>query len=202
MSIAHKLTIKDRMLQFADFFTHKDTSGIASLLDENFQLFDPALKWVRGKQAVLNVLAKQFRETNHIRYEAIHAYEEGTMGILEFKITLDELILEGVDFMLWNNQKMTELRCYYNPPHLTQDPLLKPFSQQSKAIKINAIYEHYKGKRYRVLSIGRNSETLEESVVYQALYGSQDVWVRPLKMFTETVSINGQEKPRFSYLED
>lgn len=58
-------------------------------------------------------------------------------------------------------------------------------------------YEHYKGKRYKVIGIARHSETLEELVVYQALYGEYGLWVRPLKMFTERVDINGEEVPRF-----
>ena len=62
------------------------------------------------------------------------------------------------------------------------------------------IYEHYKGKRYEVLGVGKHSETLEEMVVYQALYGDKDIWVRPLKMFKEKVKINGKLVPRFKYV--
>ena len=45
------------------------------------------------------------------------------------------------------------------------------------------IYEHYKGNRYEVLGVGRHSETHEEMVVYRALYGSHDFWIRPLSYF-------------------
>lgn len=61
-------------------------------------------------------------------------------------------------------------------------------------------YQHYKGKEYRALGLARHSETLEELVVYQALYGDHDLWVRPLKMFSEEVEIDGQKVPRFKYL--
>lgn len=61
-------------------------------------------------------------------------------------------------------------------------------------------YEHYKGKRYAVIGIARHSETLEESVVYQALYGDHGLWVRPLTMFMQTVEVNGQPVPRFRYV--
>jgi cyclomaltodextrinase / maltogenic alpha-amylase / neopullulanase len=61
------------------------------------------------------------------------------------------------------------------------------------------IYEHYKGKRYKVMHVARHSETLEEYVVYQALYGSYDVWIRPLTMFFETIAIDGKEVPRFCF---
>ncbi|MFA4931259.1 MAG: DUF1653 domain-containing protein [Patescibacteria group bacterium] len=64
------------------------------------------------------------------------------------------------------------------------------------------IYQHYSGKQYRVLGVGRHSETLEELVIYQALYDSDEfgphaIWARPKKMFGETVEIDGQKVPRF-----
>lgn len=45
------------------------------------------------------------------------------------------------------------------------------------------IYRHFKGNEYEVLGMARNSETLEEMVVYRALYGEHGVWVRPAEMF-------------------
>jgi hypothetical protein len=59
------------------------------------------------------------------------------------------------------------------------------------------MYEHYKGFRYKVLAIARHSETLEELVVYQALYEEEGVWVRPLTMFLENVIIDEKPQPRF-----
>ena len=63
------------------------------------------------------------------------------------------------------------------------------------------VYKHYKGNQYEVIGIARHSETLEELVVYQALYGNRDLWVRPLKMFYEAIEINGKKVPRFKYIE-
>lgn len=60
-------------------------------------------------------------------------------------------------------------------------------------------YRHYKGKEYEVIGIAKHSETLEELVVYRALYGNFDLWVRPAKMFTEEVEVDGKKKPRFEY---
>lgn len=67
------------------------------------------------------------------------------------------------------------------------------------------IYEHYKGKRYDVIGIARHSETLEELVVYRALYDSEEfgdhaLWVRPKAMFLEEVEIDGIRCPRFEYI--
>ena len=62
-------------------------------------------------------------------------------------------------------------------------------------------YQHYKGNFYRVIGIARHSETEEELVVYEALYNNT-LWVRPRAMFTETVTIDGREIPRFAYVAD
>ena len=61
-------------------------------------------------------------------------------------------------------------------------------------------YRHFKGKYYEVLGVARHSETLEEYVVYRALYGERGLWIRPLSMFTETVARDGKIQPRFAYV--
>lgn len=77
---------------------------------------------------------------------------------------------------------------------------LPPFSTLSKSIVKGGTYQHYSGKQYNVLAIARHSETLQELVVYQGLYGDKDVWVRPLEMFLEQVIINEKSVPRFRLL--
>ncbi len=66
------------------------------------------------------------------------------------------------------------------------------------------LYEHFKGKRYEVLGVARHSETLELMVVYKALYKGEfpkgSLWVRPLAMFQEKVSVKGKSVPRFRYV--
>jgi hypothetical protein len=64
------------------------------------------------------------------------------------------------------------------------------------------IYEHYKGKKYEVIGMAKHSESLEDLVVYKTLYENSmsELWVRPLKMFQETVMIDGIEKPRFKFI--
>ena len=61
-------------------------------------------------------------------------------------------------------------------------------------------YKHYKGKEYVVIGLAKHSETLQNLVVYRALYGNNDLWVRPLKMFTEEVEIDGIKIRRFKYV--
>lgn len=63
-------------------------------------------------------------------------------------------------------------------------------------------YEHYKGNQYEVVGVAKHSETLEELVVYRALYGENHLWVRPLKMFLESVEIEGKKVPRFKFIEN
>jgi hypothetical protein len=64
------------------------------------------------------------------------------------------------------------------------------------------IYKHYKGNRYKVVGTAKHSETLEEMVVYQALYGEMGLWVRPLIMFNEMVMVDGAQIPRFERVSD
>lgn len=58
-------------------------------------------------------------------------------------------------------------------------------------------YRHYKGNFYEVVGIARHSETNESLVVYRPLYGERGLWVRPLALFEETVTVEGRALPRF-----
>ena len=64
------------------------------------------------------------------------------------------------------------------------------------------IYRHFKGNKYEVHFTAKNSETLEEMVVYRALYGEKDIWVRPLSMWDEEVEYGGKTYRRFTYIGD
>lgn len=64
------------------------------------------------------------------------------------------------------------------------------------------IYEHYKGNRCELIAIANHSETLEKMAVYKALYGEGEYWVRPLSMWEEIVEVNGEQIPRFRYIEE
>ena len=58
-------------------------------------------------------------------------------------------------------------------------------------------YRHFKGNLYRVLYIAKHSETLEDIVVYQAMYGEKGIWVRPKAMFEEIIERDGKTFRRF-----
>lgn len=70
---------------------------------------------------------------------------------------------------------------------------------QMEEIKLGK-YRHFKGNEYEVIGIAKNSETLEETVVYRALYGEKDLWVRPAYMWNETVERDGKTFKRFTYI--
>lgn len=61
-------------------------------------------------------------------------------------------------------------------------------------------YRHFKGNEYEVIGIAKNSETLEKTVVYKALYSDGELWVRPASMWNETVERDGKTFKRFTYI--
>ena len=61
-------------------------------------------------------------------------------------------------------------------------------------------YRHFKGNEYEVIGIAKHSETLEPMVVYKALYGDGDIWVRPYEMWNETITRDGKTFQRFTFI--
>ena len=63
-------------------------------------------------------------------------------------------------------------------------------------------YRHFKGNEYTVIGLAQHSETQEELVVYRQEYGDHGLWVRPKKMFFDTVEVDGKLIPRFQPVAD
>ncbi len=61
-------------------------------------------------------------------------------------------------------------------------------------------YRHFKGKEYEVIALAKHSETLEGLVVYRALYGDGQVWVRPASMWNDDVERDGKRYKRFTFI--
>ncbi|MBU3093659.1 DUF1653 domain-containing protein [Clostridium sp. CM028] len=69
-------------------------------------------------------------------------------------------------------------------------------------IVIGKKYRHFKGNEYLVLYVAKHSETREDMVVYQALYGERGIWVRPLSMFLEKKEVDGKMVNRFEKIDN
>ena len=67
---------------------------------------------------------------------------------------------------------------------------------------VGRAFRHFKGNLYLLEGFAKDSETLEEMVVYRALYGERGLWVRPAKMFFETIERDGRTLKRFEPVED
>ena len=78
-------------------------------------------------------------------------------------------------------------------------PQLSPAAQVLK----KGVYRHFKGDEVRVIDIALHSETQEEMVVYRHITGERANepyhWVRPLKMFLDTIDRDGYKGPRFTF---
>ena len=61
-------------------------------------------------------------------------------------------------------------------------------------------YRHFKGNEYEVIGVAKDSETLKEMVVYRALYGEKELWIREKQMFLETIERDGKLIKRFTYI--
>ncbi|WP_392486107.1 DUF1653 domain-containing protein [Haloimpatiens sp. FM7315] len=73
---------------------------------------------------------------------------------------------------------------------------------QDRTIKIGEKYRHFKGNEYLVLYLAKHSETLEDMVVYQKLYGDFGIWVRPLSMFLGKKEVDGKLINRFEEIDN
>ncbi|MBS3903143.1 MAG: DUF1653 domain-containing protein [Anaplasmataceae bacterium] len=76
-----------------------------------------------------------------------------------------------------------------------QDPL----SKEAQALK-KGHYRHFKGHNCEILGVARHSENHRDEYVVYSHDGN--LWIRPLKMFLETVERDGQRFPRFKFLEE
>ena len=79
------------------------------------------------------------------------------------------------------------------------EPYLEELARWQEALPLGK-YRHFKGNEYRLLTIGLSSETTEPLCIYQALYGQQLIWVRPVSMWAEQVERDGYSGPRFAYI--
>ncbi|MEO5949938.1 MAG: DUF1653 domain-containing protein [Candidatus Saccharimonadales bacterium] len=111
-------------------------------------------------------------------------------GIFVHTLTLDEDD-KWVSYYRNEPDKYEEMKVSGKDFDITTDNPLLPIG----------VYRHYKGMTYEIIGVGRHTESLEDYAVYTPLYehdGLPDIWLRPLQMFMENVSFEGQSIPRFS----
>ena len=72
---------------------------------------------------------------------------------------------------------------------------------ENQADLVGRTFRHFRGNLYRLVGFAKDSETLEEMVVYRALYSERGLWVRPAKMFFETVERAGKTMKRFELVD-
>lgn len=80
-------------------------------------------------------------------------------------------------------------------------PVIRAMLDDVKPIK-ERYFRHFKGGKYRLWHLAKDSETQGRMVVYQALYGQRGYWVRPEKMFFERITREGRTFPRFAEISE
>lgn len=85
---------------------------------------------------------------------------------------------------------------------LSQEQLAARLTQAKTKVQVGGRYEHYKKLAYVVLAVALWEETNEPCVVYQAQYGVQATFIRPLAAWDETVVVGDQTVPRFRRIDD
>lgn len=76
---------------------------------------------------------------------------------------------------------------------------IPPLSEAAQNFKLGK-YQHYKGDYYQALYVGRIEKNHQECVIYKAEYGDEYIWIRPLDIFTEKVTYNGETTQRFKFI--
>ncbi len=103
------------------------------------------------------------------------------------------------------NRRLRSRRAQARLWHVTatgwERSLSKKMTEEQQKL-VGREFRHFKGGHYRLEGFAKDSETLEEMVVYRALYGDGGLWVRPAQMFFETIERGGKRMKRFELLED
>lgn len=123
---------------------------------------------------------------------------------LPFKIkgtSLSNMLSESDKIIATNNSVDVIIPAYSSMLLVEENVVEKKPLIEKQGVVIGGKYHHFKGGDYVVVQVGRHSETLEDMVVYKEINDQQNVWIRPLKMFTEEVNDFGNIKQRFKFCE-
>ena len=149
-------------------------------------------------------LIEEFAELEAIQFRYCNPYYKdriwGLFGEQDTLAHFEPLFLEHYNrtFHFPGNHTPTaeEVRTWYVP---LADKMLMELPLPEDGIRY---FQHFKGGQYRYIRTAFDSETKERMVVYQALYGDRHYWVRPEKMFFETVTRDGRSFARFTEMDE
>ena len=158
-----------------------------------------------GKQTFVidESLIREFEELESVQFNYCNPYYEnrvwGLFGEQDTLAHFEPLFLEhyknAFHFPGGHTPTADEVRTWYMP---LIEKMLIDYPQPDDG---NRFFLHFKGGRYRYVCTAFDSETKERMVVYQALYGDRQYWVRPEKMFFETIERDGRKFSRFTEID-
>lgn len=108
--------LKELTQKYVSAFNQRDIEEVANLLNDNFALEDPIVKRIEGKDKCLSAIKNIFEGCKELSFSAKNIFQDQNTTFIEFILTLDELRLEGVDILEWQDEKIVELRAYLDIP--------------------------------------------------------------------------------------
>ena len=158
-----------------------------------------------GISYLMTVAAKDDGRTTDWYCDGIPAGEIDGLTLSDDRVRRALLVLNGLDHLAADmnpDLHRTQPSYAYKSPAASEKVAEDPAADEKNSAGGDSIapgrYRHFKGMEYEVLSMAKNSETEEDMVVYRALYGDGQIWVRPASMWNETVTWNGKECRRFT----
>ncbi|MBQ7427901.1 MAG: DUF1653 domain-containing protein [Prevotella sp.] len=158
-----------------------------------------------GKQDFIidEALINEFAELEAIQFNYCNPYYRdriwGLFGEHDTLAHFEPLFLEHYNqsfhFPGWHTPTADEVRTWYVP---LAEKMLMQYPVPEDGCRY---FRHFKGGMYRFVRTAFDSETKERMVIYQALYGDGQYWVRPEKMFFETIERDGRRFPRFTEID-
>jgi hypothetical protein len=98
--------------QYVARFSIRDLAAVGDMLVDDFILQDPDVKRVIGKEKSLEAIAAIFRSCDVMCFSAKNILIDGSVSVIEFELKLDEVVVNGVDIVEWDGDKITEVRAY------------------------------------------------------------------------------------------
>ena len=98
-------------------FNRKALSEIMSMFCEGGILEDPVVRHIEGKDEIYKAISQIFGDYSHLEFRARNIYRDGTVTLIEFDLRLDDMMLQGVDVIEWDDHRIKSLRAYINTPH-------------------------------------------------------------------------------------